>query len=319
VHLYPIALINDYQSATEPFVSTETKALVYTLGVLYSIIGFCFLVMLLWDLKNVIMDQGTSTGEMPLGLSILFLIMCVFRAAFMFLYPQGAFSDDPLSEFIVFEIPTFLLVSVLIVAIYGWKSVVYKKGFFPDSSNKYIVIIGFAIIWAIWIVVVVVYSEVILANNSGASPCPGRVPASHDQLEQNSRDLAITYQVVIIAITIVLCLVFLYFTWLVFETSKGVEAAKRFVISVGLVIILSFLLRCVLFIIYLALNLVSAIYMFITLMISEVIPFALLFLQFNLPKIKKATGMTSTRSTEATGGDSTGGSGNLFFVTSESE
>lgn len=79
----------------------------------------------------------------------------------------GTFEFDPLSEFVVFEIPTFLLFSVLIFAIYSWKSVVYSKGFFPATTNKYIVIFGLAFVWSLWIVVTVVYAEVVLGMRFG--------------------------------------------------------------------------------------------------------------------------------------------------------
>jgi hypothetical protein len=43
--------------------------------------------------------------------------------------------------------------------------VVYSKGFFPASTNKYIVIFGFSFVWSLWIVVTVVYAEVVLGKD----------------------------------------------------------------------------------------------------------------------------------------------------------
>jgi hypothetical protein len=51
---------------------------------------------------------------------------------------SGDYENDPLSEFIVFEIPTFLNFSILITAIHGWKTVMFKKSFFPDEYFVFI-------------------------------------------------------------------------------------------------------------------------------------------------------------------------------------
>ena len=126
---------------------------------------------------------------MPNFCSFIFLFVCVFRASFLYLYPigflffsifpsllfskysfsqhprttttTGTFEFEPLSYFVVFEIPTFLLFSVLIFMIYSFKRLVYKRGFFPGNPTP-ILIIGWSIVWILWVIVTVVYSEVIL-------------------------------------------------------------------------------------------------------------------------------------------------------------
>ena len=81
----------------------------------------------------------------------------------MFMYPNGVFDGNPLAEFVVFEIPTFLLFSLVIVAIYFWKTVI-RKGFFEDNFNKHILIFGLIFVWSLWIIVTVVYAEVVLGK-----------------------------------------------------------------------------------------------------------------------------------------------------------
>jgi len=111
--------------------------------------------------------------------SFIFSILCVFRASFMFIYPKGfkeifiwkfclkiillgAFENDPLSEFIVFEIPTFLLLSLLIYAIYSWQTVMYRTFLFSDETMQKLFLLGLFFVWCLWIVVTIVYAEVIL-------------------------------------------------------------------------------------------------------------------------------------------------------------
>jgi hypothetical protein len=83
------------------------------------------------------------------------------RSAFI-----GTFEYDPLAQFVVFEIPTFLLFSAVIVAIYSWVTIVH----FDMLKDKGLRHIAFAIalifVWSLWIVVTVVYAEVILCTDN---------------------------------------------------------------------------------------------------------------------------------------------------------
>ena len=45
--------------------------------------------------------------------------------------------------------------------IYSFKRLVYKKGFFPGNPTP-ILYIGWPLVWALWVIVTIVYSEVIL-------------------------------------------------------------------------------------------------------------------------------------------------------------
>lgn len=148
------------------------------------------------------------------------------------------------------------------------------------------------------------------ANSTGYTPCVGRVPVSYSEQETQTRDLAITYQAVIIAITFVLSAIFLYFTFLVMQHAKRVASTKSFVMTVGIVITSSYLLRCILFLIVLSADFVSSIYMFITLMITEVIPMIFLFLLFNQRRIKYIASKTRTNTSLSGSGSSGSTSGN---------
>jgi hypothetical protein len=109
--------------------------------------------------------HSSQTLKMGPVISSVLIVLCVFRACFMFMYPNGVFDDKPLAEFVVFEIPTFLLLSVVIICIYFWKNVV-RSGFFADSYNLLILALGIPFVWILWIVVTIVYSEAILSLSS---------------------------------------------------------------------------------------------------------------------------------------------------------
>ena len=52
VILFPIAREENYDDESSPYVSTETKGLMYTLGVLYCITGFAFFIMLVRTMEK---------------------------------------------------------------------------------------------------------------------------------------------------------------------------------------------------------------------------------------------------------------------------
>eukprot|EP00008_Paramoeba_atlantica_P010747 CAMPEP_0201480978 /NCGR_PEP_ID=MMETSP0151_2-20130828/5324_1 /ASSEMBLY_ACC=CAM_ASM_000257 /TAXON_ID=200890 /ORGANISM="Paramoeba atlantica, Strain 621/1 / CCAP 1560/9" /LENGTH=1727 /DNA_ID=CAMNT_0047862983 /DNA_START=164 /DNA_END=5347 /DNA_ORIENTATION=+ len=296
IRLFPIQRIEDYENKNDDYTSQQTRALMYTLGVCYCI---CF-VLLSFYLVNFILDS--SKGHMLGIISFLLVILCVFRIVFMFGYPNALFDGNELAEFVVFEIPTFLLFSVVITSIFFWKKLTTRKKFFGGDSNKLrgVIILGLVFVWALWVIVTIVYSEVILEED-GTSSCPGRVAPSYDDQEEDTRTLTIIYQSLIISVTFLLACLFCYYSYNLIVLSKNVSRSKRFVMVIGGVIVLSFFLRSILFIIILAVDFKSSIYMFITLMITEIFLLFFLQLQFNSSQIRMLLGGSSARSTLVSG------------------
>ena len=299
IRLFPIQRAEDYETEEEDYTSRKTRALMYTLGVCYCI---CF-VLLCFYLVNFF--QSISKAPMLGIISFLLVILCIFRVVFMFGYPNGIFDGNELAEFVVFEIPTFLLFSVVITSIFFWKKLVTRKKFFGGDSNelRVLVLLGLVFVWSLWVVVTIVYSEVILEEDV-ESPCPGRVAPNYDQQEEDTRTLTIVYQSLIISVTFFLATLFCYYSYNLIKISKNVSRSKRFVMVIGGVIVLSFFVRCVLFVIILAVEFVSSVYMFITLMITEVFLLFFLQLQFNSSHVRSFLGGTS--GSTLTPGDTTG-------------
>ena len=147
------------------------------------------------------------------------------------------------------------------------------------------------------------YSEVILEEDA-ESPCPGRVAPNYDQQEEDTRTLTIVYQSLIISVTFILAFIFCYYSYNLIQLSKNVSKSKRFVMVIGGTIVFAFFVRCILFIIVLAVEFTSAIYMFITLMITEVLLMFFLQLQFNSSYVRTLMGGTSAGSTISGGSGS---------------
>ena len=201
VRLFPIQRVEDYETEEGDYTSRKTRALMYTLGVCYCI---CF-VLLSFYLISIIGSPSKST--MLAMISFLLVILCVFRVVFMFGYPNGIFDGNELAEFVVFEIPTFLLFSVVITSIFFWKKLAGRKKFFGNDSDKLrrVIFLGLVFVWLLWVVVTIVYSEVILEKD-GESPCPGRVAPNYDEQKEDTRTLTIIYQSLIISVTFILAL-----------------------------------------------------------------------------------------------------------------
>ena len=300
VRLFPIQRVERYENEEEEYTSRKTRALMYTLGVCYCI---CF-VLLFAYLINVIRSptKQSKISMLPI-ISFLLVLLCIFRVVFMFGYPNGLFDGNELAEFVVFEIPTFLLFSVVITSIFFWKKLSGSKKFFVSDSNKLrgLIFVGLIIVWSIWVIVTIVYSEVILEED-GESQCPGRVAPSYDKQEEDTRTLTIAYQSILIFITFLLGAIFCYYSYNLIQMSKNVSKSKRFVMVIGGVIVVSFFVRCILFIIILAADFVSSVYMFITLMITEVFLLFFLQLQFNFALFLSVWGGSSTQRRSSTRG-----------------
>ena len=95
----------------EEYLSHQTESLLITLGVCYIVDLIVLSLFVFVTLKNTL---GTKKPIPPVfWLGVLFAVVCVFRIVFCFVYLEDGFSE--LSEYVIFEIPTFVLFSALIL------------------------------------------------------------------------------------------------------------------------------------------------------------------------------------------------------------
>ena len=125
VRLFPIWRLENYEDEDDEIYSHSTRALVYTLGACY-----CFdLLMLLFFLVILYRDLRASGKPVPIvaWLGVVLAILCIFRITFCFIWPSGGFEDNSLAEYVIFEIPTFLLFTVVIMCIGFWRKLSRKR------------------------------------------------------------------------------------------------------------------------------------------------------------------------------------------------
>ena len=283
IRVFPVYRAENFQEKNGDIYSDRAKALVYTLGALY-LVDLVLLVIFLCVLGY---ELYTSKKDAPVvaWIAIIFVILCVFRAVFCFLWAGEKLEDNEVAEYVMFEIPTFLLFTTVILCIGFWRKLSKKNSFFfnkTDMSLRFFVLVGISLVWVMFIIVTVVYAEVVLKDNDSKSDCPGRVPDDVSNLEDATRTLSVAYQSIIIFFTFILGIMFFFSSYKLFKiTSKGITDAKKFIFRLGALIVSSFMLRCVFFIILLAADFTSDIYLFIVLLLTEVIMIFFVQLEFN--------------------------------------
>jgi hypothetical protein len=106
IRLFPILQMEDYKRVSKEYYNDQTVDLVYMLGACY-----CFdLVLLLLFLIVMLYSVRKSKKEIPIvaWIAVIFCILCIFQIVFCYLWPDGGFQDNPVAQYAVFEIPTFL-------------------------------------------------------------------------------------------------------------------------------------------------------------------------------------------------------------------
>lgn len=278
LRLFPIQRDSD-DSGDKDYVSNETRILCYILGAFYALDLLLLCIFLIVLMMKYF--RNSKVSHLMILTSVLFVILCIFRICFMFMYPNGVLSS--LAQYIVFEIPTFILFTLVIGILGMWEKMQSKKGFFMDSRRgiNVAICIAVAFVWAIFIIISIVYPIVILEQSPEMSPCPGRVASSTDNIEHSTRSLSVAYQSVVIFFSFVLAVLFLLSTLRFTRMVTTMSEARLFIIRLGALIVFTFLLRCIFFIIILAVDFASSIYMFIILFITEVLLIFLAQLSFN--------------------------------------
>lgn len=264
--MFPIMRLID-DSGHKEFVSRTTKILCYILGAFFA---FDLLYICVYLLSVLIGQEGTMNSPLFLFISISFGVLCIFRICYLFIFPSGDFSL--LAEYVVFEIPTFILFTIIIVILGTWENM-RKGGMFDKgvSGPTIAMIIGVTFVWIVFIIVTAVDGTVIIDKEAEEPVCKGRVAASTKDIEDATRNLSVAYQSLVIFGCFVLSLMFFASTMMFAKSAPGESTLKSMIVRIGSLFCAVFFLRCVLFIIILAAEFSSSIYMFITIFLTEVL------------------------------------------------
>jgi hypothetical protein len=126
---FPIVRVDDYEQKEHNLYSFQTRVLLYTLGAFYCLDLLLLLIFLIYLFISIRHAKQKSVPIVAYLGSIL-CVLCIFRIVFCFLWPVNGFGDNSVAEYAVFEIPTFLLFSAVILAIGYWRKLSNKKYYF---------------------------------------------------------------------------------------------------------------------------------------------------------------------------------------------
>ena len=276
LRFFPISRYSDAQDRRIALYDTEDLTLMRVLLAFYAVGLACTLFFLLVVLREVF--RGRAAAPLPaIGwIGVLLVMMAVFRIAYLALLSEGRLDGEPTTEFIIFEIPTFVFVTIVIIVLALFVSpmdTVHAKASGSTLGRTWkMAAAGIVLLWLVFMIVVVVYTQAILTDAATASPCPGRVPPNNEAVEENTRILSLVYQCVIYSASLMLvCLVLFSSQRLVQKTAGHDGRIAQYVLRILLCVAVPFTARCVLFLVALAIEIESGVYMFVTLFCTEVV------------------------------------------------
>jgi hypothetical protein len=125
IQLFPIWRMKDFESQNDEYYSDQAVDLVYTLGACYCL----DLLLLSFYVIFIVITVRKMRKNIPVvaWIAMIFCIVCIFRIVFCFMWPSGGFVNKPVAQYAVFEIPTFLLFSAVIIAIGFWRKLSRKR------------------------------------------------------------------------------------------------------------------------------------------------------------------------------------------------
>lgn len=270
--VFVVAREPNYQSGSSEAFSESEIAMSYTLGAVYS-------VLLALIVGASLYFYTIRFAPLYIFSLVWFFCLCVFRLVYAFALPSGTWSNTEAS-YVVFELPTFFYFSALILCMWSLMRVLVTLVPTTPRFWKPALIISFILVWLLFIAVAIAVG--VLANQSDTSPCPGRVAAS-DTLATQLQNLSIAYQSIVIAFIFAFSLASLFAVGALVRStsastssfSKNLNALKE-VLKDSLTFSLGFLVRSILFLVYLAADLSSTPYIFVTLLVTEVLVIFLL-------------------------------------------
>jgi len=125
IRLFPIVRMENYESQPKEYYNDQSVDLVYALGACYCFDLFLYILFLCVMFYSIV--KTNKNIPIVAWIALIFCVLCIFRIVFCFLWPVGGFDNKPVALYAVFEIPTFLLFSVVIIAIAFWRKLSRKR------------------------------------------------------------------------------------------------------------------------------------------------------------------------------------------------
>ena len=303
-YFFPIIRLIDDEAVSSSEYSQSDTALIYTLGALYSV---CLVFMGMFCVAALWWFHSSKSGDPSMLIAgLFFVLLCIFRIVYCFMFPSDVITDR-VADYAVFELPTFFYFTSFSIILGIWFQAAVPPRY-RSRSRKIVVVVVNVVGYSLFVAVMIAIAIIDGQSAEDPSECPGRVPGVPSSQADHIRTLSLVYQSIVIAITFILAVAFILSIYYMLKNGRRlrqswfeVYRSSHRVFQVAMIVVVGFLTRCILFIIILAADFTSTIYMFITLSITEILVIILVCTRFALLKqagkaVSRRTASSSSRS-----------------------
>ncbi|KAK5582521.1 hypothetical protein RB653_004106 [Dictyostelium firmibasis] len=283
---FPINRMDKWESESKEAFDSTSRALMYTLGALFSVVSLwgLFELGLILRAQYVAVKKNFQLTHLLIGVVTLFITI---RAIYFFIMPSGNLSDSPIADYILVVLPTFIYFTAFNILLVLWYVIVFlvlKKNKSAENLSKRLfkmVITINSFLYLLFIAIVLVFQY---TKSEPSNDCGSRIVIPIES-STPQRVVSIVYAVIQALISLVMGAAFIYLGGRLFIVmrstnikvgSKSNHQRKIFTLTVACSI--GFLLHCVFVLILVAGNVNSMIFSFIGLIITEIVPgFSILY------------------------------------------
>ncbi|EGC32617.1 hypothetical protein DICPUDRAFT_14748, partial [Dictyostelium purpureum] len=283
-----ISRINDkdWKTMTKEIFDKQTKVLMYILAVIFLLISlfglYEIITIIIFYFKKIIIQFQL--------IQILILIVTLFiliRTIYFFLLVNGKLQDNPVLDYILVVLPTFIYFTAFSSLIVLWYTIVFL--FLKNNIGTGVVKKLYSIVITVNIILYLFFIAIVLVFQYTPLPpaydCAGRVVTAKEA-SPSQKATNLTYAIVQAGLSFVISAAFIYLGRNLYKTistseknlSNTKHQKKIFILST--ICSVGFLLHCI-FVIVLATDISSMTFSFIGLVITEVIPVVSIMYCFN--------------------------------------
>ncbi|EGC30387.1 hypothetical protein DICPUDRAFT_4515, partial [Dictyostelium purpureum] len=276
----------DWKTKTKELFDKETKAMMYILAVIFLLVSlfglYEIITIIIFYFKKIIIQF-----QLIQSLIIIVTLFILIRTIYFFLLVNGKLQDNPVLDYILVVLPTFIYFTAFSSLIILWYTIVFlvlrnNSGSGVAKKLYTIVITVNIILYLFFIAIVLVFQY---TPSSPTNDCAGRIVIANEA-SPSQKAISLAYAIVQAGLSLVISAAFIYLGRSLYKTistgkknlSNTKHQKKIFILSA--ICSIGFLLHCI-FVIVLVTNISSMTFSFIGLIITEVIPVVSIMYCFN--------------------------------------
>ncbi|KYQ90980.1 hypothetical protein DLAC_07869 [Tieghemostelium lacteum] len=296
INIFPVHRFDNWEDVNKEVFDKTARGLLYTLAVI-------FLITSLWGIiQMAVVLYRRKTLKEPLKLVHLLIIFVTLfitiRAIYFFILPSGSLSNNPVGDYILVVLPTFIYFTSFTIIVVLWYIIIKAKAKTRDLLKQvtYVVLIINIILYLLFMIIVLVFH---FTEQDPQDDCGGRIIISVSSTTPQ-RVVSIVYAVIQAVISLVIGAAFIYLggsLYLAMRVKRVSESSstsdhhqKIFIITFACSV--GFILHCVFVLILVGAEPSNVVFSFLGLILTEIIPSLSIFYSYNqgnLSGIKQTT------------------------------